>query len=154
MVPGAWAPDTARASATLAIPACVAIPFGASMLGQLPEIEARRAIAGLVLVMVVLLASGFKRHRPLSGRIKLLAGSLSGFLSGFAGIGGPPIVLLLLSGPAAAARNRSMLILFFAATQVVTTLVFAVRGWIDADVLWSLAILSPERGGDLSMAGA
>jgi uncharacterized membrane protein YfcA len=143
LLPEAWGSASLGSAARLALPACITIPFGAVLLGALSASTVRRVIAILVLAIVLLLATGYRRRRPVARPQMIGAGALSGLLSGFAGIGGPPIVLLLLSGSDGAARNRSTLIVYFAATQVVATLVFALRGWIDMTVLWALLILSP-----------
>ncbi|HXV74896.1 MAG TPA: sulfite exporter TauE/SafE family protein, partial [Candidatus Polarisedimenticolaceae bacterium] len=143
LVPEAWSASEARATASLAIPACLAIPVGASLLGALPAATARRAIALVVLGLVAALATGYRRRGPLRRRVAVAAGTASGLLSGFAGVGGPPIVLLVLSGAEQAARQRARLILYFAATQVAATLVFAWRGWIDGVVLWHLLLVAP-----------
>jgi uncharacterized membrane protein YfcA len=109
----------------------------------LDPVPVRRVISLAILVFVVALASGWRYRKKPPVLLTAAAGSLSGVLSGFGGVGGPPIVLLLVSGPEPAERNRATLIVFFALTQTAATVVFAWHGMLDGPVLLRVAVLSP-----------
>lgn len=143
LVPGALREVDPRASLSLGLPACLAVPLGSLLLVGLDPVPVRRTISLVILVFVAVLASGW-RYRSKPPALALAAtGASSGLLSGFGGVGGPPVVLLLVSGPETAVRNRATLIAFFAMTQTVATLAFAYHGLLTRDVLWRAALLAP-----------
>jgi uncharacterized membrane protein YfcA len=143
LVPSSLREVDPRSSLSLALPACLAVPLGSSLLVALDPVPVRRAISVIILVFVAALASGW-RHRRKPPVLALAAtGATSGLLSGFGGVGGPPVVLLLVSGPDTAARNRATLIVFFAMTQTAATIAFAFHGLLTAEVLWRALLLAP-----------
>ena len=143
LVPSALREIDPRSSISLAVPACLAVPLGSVLLVGLDPVPVRRAISAVILVFVVVLASGW-RYRSKPSKAALAAtGATSGLLSGFGGVGGPPVVLLLVSGPDTAVHNRATLIVFFAMTQTVATLAFAFHGLLTAEVLWRAVLLAP-----------
>lgn len=128
---------------TLAISAAVMVPVGTYFLFILEPNLMRRIIGGLILSFVALLATGHqyfpKPHLSFTSGI----GALSGFLTGLAGIGGPPIVLYQLSGDNTAVANRANFISFFALTQFVALITYWISGVLSIDALFLFARFAP-----------
>lgn len=128
---------------TLALSAAVMVPVGAYFLSVLEPSLMRRVIGALILGFVVLLTTGQhyfpKPHISFTSGI----GALSGFLTGLAGIGGPPIVLYQLAGENTAATNRANFISFFALTQFVALISYWVSGLLSIDALLLFAHFAP-----------
>jgi uncharacterized membrane protein YfcA len=100
-----------RAERPFVLPICLAT-FAAAPIGTWALVTADPAlmtvaISALVLLMVVILASGWR----LKGRIgmgKLIAaGVAGGLVQGVAGLGGPPVVAVALSRPGEASQQRA-----------------------------------------------
>jgi uncharacterized protein len=70
-------------------------------------------------------------------------GSISGFLSGLAQIGGPPVVLYWLGGQNDREVIRANLILFFACTTVFTGISYVVVGLFTREALLLSILVIP-----------
>jgi len=128
---------------TLAVSAAVMVPVGTYFLAILEPSLMRRIIGALILGFVALLSTGSryipKPHFSLTSSI----GIMSGFLTGLAGIGGPPIVLYQLAGDNTAATNRANFISFFAITQCVALISYWISGLLSKDALLLFAHFAP-----------
>src|SRR5262245_50096168 len=100
-----------RAERPFVLPICIATflaaPIGTWALVAADPALMTVAISALVLLMVGILASGWR----LTGRIgmgKLIAaGVAGGLVQGVAGVGGPPVVAVALSRPGEASQERA-----------------------------------------------
>ena len=132
-----------RRTLLLAAAAAVGIPAGATLLVSIDPAIVQRALSVVVLVFVAVLASGW-RYRGTPGVVATgFAGGLSGLLTGFAGIGGPPVVLLHLLGPDEAAASRANLIAYFFLSQLLALLSFGFHSLLSPAVLRDAAFLAP-----------
>lgn len=127
----------------LALSAAVMIPVGTYFLSILEPTLMRRVIGALILGFVALLTTG-NRYFPKS-QISVTSGigALSGFLTGLAGIGGPPIVLYQMAGENTAAINRTNFISFFALTQFVALISYWLSGLLSKEALLLFAHFAP-----------
>lgn len=105
-------PDAIRYSERhIVLPICsslfVAAPLGSSILITADPGLMKIAIAGLVVLMVAFLASGWKM--PAGSRLSslLMAGVASGLIQGSSGMGGPPVVAVALSRPGEPRMQRA-----------------------------------------------
>lgn len=121
----------------LGLSAVVMVPVGAYFLALLEPSLMRRIIGGLILGFVLLLVTGKSRYTRPRLAWTWGVGASSGFLTGLAGIGGPPIVLYQLSGSNPAAASRANFIVFFALTQLMALGSYWARGLMSATV-WTL----------------
>jgi hypothetical protein len=111
-----------RAERPVVVPICLATflatPIGTWALVAADPALMTVAISVLVLLMVAVLASGWR----LSGRIgmgKLIAaGVAGGLVQGVAGIGGPPVVAVALSRPGEAAQQRANVLALMTAVSL------------------------------------
>lgn len=123
----------------LVLSAVVMVPIGAHFLALLEPTLLRRIIGGLILAFVLLLVTGKSRYTQPRLSFTSGIGALSGFLTGLAGIGGPPIVLYQMSGTNPAAANRANFIVFFALTQLMALGAYWASGMVSGAV-WTLFI--------------
>jgi len=103
----------------ISIAAAMAVPIGTWVLLVADPVMLRWAIAGVVIVLLIILASGWRYH----GRARLPAtigvGLLSGLGSGAVQIAGPPVILYWLGGAAQAAFVRANLMVYFTFIDVI-----------------------------------
>lgn len=113
MVPRAFRDGEPRRVAPLLISAVCAVPIGLYALTSVDPTFFRWAIAGLIFVLLAVMVSGWRYRERLSTGATFGVGAISGFLSGFSGLGGPPVILMYLSGPYKNSVIRANIILFF-----------------------------------------
>jgi hypothetical protein len=112
----------------LAVGVLIGTPLGLWALDGIPARPMRAGVAGAVLVLVILLKSGF-RMKQTPGRAGTAGtGILCGLLNGGAAVGGPPAILFFFSTPGAAAVGRASLIAFFLVTDFLAAGMAAVGG--------------------------
>ena len=109
-----------------------------AVLANLPKQETTVVLGGLVILAVVLSASGL--HVRLTLWSFVGAGALSGFMSTVASSGGPPFVLLYQGAPGA--RLRSTMSAFFVVGTIISIVALTVVGRFGlTEFLSSLALL-------------
>jgi uncharacterized protein len=144
LVPRVWKDIDWRSLGWLLLGAFVAMPLGLYLLASLPSDVIRAAIAVVVLAATVLLWRGFALRAMPGARVALLAGALSGFLGGAAGIGGPPAILLYFSAPTTVGVSRASLIGYLCGLDVVSVALAGVQGLYTREVgLWTLVLVVP-----------
>jgi uncharacterized membrane protein YfcA len=111
----------------------------AAVLASLPKQETTVVLGGLVILAVLLSASGLRVRLTLWSFIG--AGALSGFMSTVASSGGPPFVLLYQGAPGA--RLRSTMSAFFVVGTIISIAALAVVGRFGLTELLSSLVLLP-----------
>lgn len=109
----------------LAAGAIAAIPFGVYLLVVADADTIRWVICVVILIVVALMARGWRYSRRLSPAETLGTGALAGLSGGTTGLSGPPVVLLWLGGQGNAATVRANLVAFF----FITAMAMAVAYW-------------------------
>ena len=121
--------------------AAVAGPVGVTVLLHLEPNLVRRAIGAFILIIAVIIASGWQ-YRGRRGMVaKLVTGGVAGGLAGFAGIGGPICVLYFMAAPgnAITLRANNMVSVTILVPMVLVSLAFA--GGIGIETLMRSVIL-------------
>ena len=121
------------------------IPLGASLLLLLDPELMRRGISAMVLLMVLVLMTGWRYPGKPGIPGTLLTGGISGLINGSTGVGGPPVVLFLLAGPNPAAVNRANMITFYTFINGFTFLSLGAMGIVRSETLWRIALLLPVQ---------
>ncbi|RDD61984.1 sulfite exporter TauE/SafE family protein [Ferruginivarius sediminum] len=143
MLPGAVPITPRRFVGSLFFPAVTTLPVGVAILSFFDPEVMRRFIGAIVVALCLMLLSGWTYNGPRGRLTDVATGMLSGFLTGTAGIGGPPLILYLLAGNTAPSVNRAIFIVFFGMTQVVALLSFALGGLLTAHQAIYAAMLLP-----------
>ncbi len=143
MAPLVWRQMDHKGLMWLGPGALVAAPIGIAVLVVVPEEQMRLAIAVAILVSTVFIWLGWSlRHRP-GPKLLLGTGAMAGFMSGAAGIPGPPIILLYLSAPIPVATARATAVGFFVIVDIVSLFLLSSQGLIDQTALLRTAVLVP-----------
>ena len=123
--------------------AAVGVPFGTLVLTASEPRAMRWAISAIVLLAVVLLASGWRYGGRPHAATTLSAGASSGFLNGLAGMAGPPIAFYYLAGADSVTRVRANLTTYFVFVDLVALSAFVARDLVSRDTAVTAACLAP-----------
>ena len=128
LLPRAWRDGEPTEVSLLVFGAILGLPIGVYFLTQVDPVLFRWLVSILSMTMLILLASGWRYQNPLNKIMLMAIGSLGGFMSGIAGISGPPVILTYMSSlkPASVIRGNTMLYLFF--VDLVMFGVFLLKG--------------------------
>jgi len=121
----------------------IGIPIGLMVLDRIDPQTVRRLIAGMVLVAVAVLATGWRYPGPRPAAATAGVGLLAGILTGITSIGGPPVIAYLLAGKDSIQVNRANLIVFFAFLTSGALAAFTLRGMLTWEVLARAVLLAP-----------
>ena len=125
----------------LAAGAIVAIPAGVILLVIADPDIIRWTICMVILIVVVLMARGWRYSRRLGPAATLGTGALAGLSGGTTGLSGPPVVLLWLGGLGNAATVRANLVTFFFITALAMTAAYWWNGLFTAESLAGALLL-------------
>lgn len=124
-----------------AIPALILLPAGTFILVSVPADEMRRAIGAIVLVVALILWSGWRYRGPRGTIPSMCVGLVGGSLAGATGVAGPPVILYLMSSDDSPAMIRANLIGYFTIILFGLTATFALKGLVTIEILWITAAL-------------
>lgn len=119
----------------------VGTPFGVAILAQVPAGTMRAAIAGVVLVIVILVKRGLRLRAVPGGGACAGMGLFSGVLNGGAAIGGMPVSVFYFSSPLAASASRASMIVFLFFANLWTTGVAAWQGLVTGQTILAAGCL-------------
>ncbi len=123
--------------------ALVGTPLGMVGLAAMSPDWARLAIAGAVLLAVVLMAQGFRLAAMPGGAALAGTGLAAGVLNGIAAMPGPPVIVLYLAGALTIEAGRASLLIFFSVNNVVGAVSAATAGLIPPGTLVLAAAALP-----------
>lgn len=123
--------------------AIVGIPLGTWLLTHLDGVTIRWAIAGMVVMLLALLMSGWRFRGPPSGGVTVAVGLTSGLFSGAAQVGGPPVVAYWLGGTTTPQTVRANIVLFFAISSVLSVGSYLVAGLITWESVQLSLLIGP-----------
>jgi uncharacterized membrane protein YfcA len=122
------------------------VPLGAWVLAHTDPTAIRWVIAGLIFPLLALLVSGWRyRGRP-GPALTVGVGSVAGFLSGLAQVGGPPIIAYWLGGEGRSATVRANIVLYFAISTLITLVSYLVGGILTTRVIGLALLVAPMYG--------
>ena len=129
--------------APLCIAAAVTIPIGAGALAILDVTILRQSIAGIVIIFGAVIATGWRYKGDVSKGLSAAIGTISGFCSGIASLGGPPVVMFLIGKGSNASQTRAGIIAYFAFATVLRLTTFGICGLLSVDALYLSLLLAP-----------
>jgi uncharacterized membrane protein YfcA len=140
---GVWRLAVWREVIPISLAAIFAAQFGTLILQYADPVSLRWVMAALVLVIVVVLSSGWRYHgRPMLA-VTVAVGLVAGVLGGAVQIMGPPVVLFWLSSTASAAVVRANFVVLFALFAAALTVTYLANGLLTPEVLAIAAIVAP-----------
>lgn len=126
------------------LPALILLPAGTFLLVSVPADDMRRAIGAIVLVVALILWSGWRYKGPRGTGPAVVVGLIGGSLAGATGVAGPPVILYLMSSTKKPEVIRANLIAYFTIILVGLTITFWFKDLITTDILWlSASLLLP-----------
>ncbi len=129
-----------------ALAAMLLSPLGAWALAVGDRTALRWAISLAILLLVALMASGWRYRSEPTVPVSAAVGAIAGFLGGFAQISGPPVIALWVSGPLPAAIIRANMFVFFTVITLASFTAYLVNGFFTADVLRLTVAVAPVYG--------
>ncbi len=133
----AWRDGRPADVGLLMIGAVLALPIGLFCLSLIDPLVFGWIISISVLVLLVLIISGWRYNGVLTRKLTILTGAVGGFLTGFAGIAGPPVIMLYMASRLPAAVIRANFLLYLLAIDLI---LFPVL-WLSGLMVWKIALL-------------
>jgi uncharacterized membrane protein YfcA len=132
---GVWRLAVWREVIPLSVAAVFAAQFGTLVLQYADPVWLRWGMVAVVLIVVVVLGSGWRYHGKPALAVTLAVGLTAGLLGGATQITGPPVVLFWLSSMASALIVRANFIVFFALFSAAVIFTYFANGLMTPDVL-------------------
>lgn len=142
-MPGAFKQGDPKTVAPIILAMFFTIPIGVYFLVSTDPDIIKIVISLLVLAMVALLATGWKPQNDIKLGTMLIVGSLSGLISGAAGVGGPPFVTALMARNESPERTRSNIILSLNCMSLLTIANYFYSGLVTVNLLLLSLTLVP-----------
>ncbi|SFE95313.1 hypothetical protein SAMN04488523_11329 [Sulfitobacter brevis] len=136
-LPAAWRDGAPRDVAVLLVGAAVMMPLGVWCLSLMDPAAFGWVISGAVATLLLLTASGWRYRGPLTTQIKVATGGLGGFMTGFAGMPGPPVIMLYMASMLPVAVMRANFLLYLLAIDLMLLPVL----WLGGLMVWPVALL-------------
>lgn len=134
-----------RRAMFLLVGAAIATVPAVSVMAQLGEQEARLAISSLVLVLSLILLSGWQLKNPVPGPGNTGIGAIAG-IANSAGVGGLPVAAFLSAQPIEPAVFRATMIVFLTGIDLMALPVMAAHGLVGPDTLTGIVLAFPILG--------
>lgn len=123
--------------------AVVCIPLGALALQYADPVLLRWIMAVLVLLLLSVLASGWRYHVTPRLPYSLAAGAVSGLGAGAVQIAAPPVLIYWLGGQSSTVIIRANLMVYFILLEIVSITTYSMRGLFSADIVLLSVLLGP-----------
>lgn len=111
-LPAAWRQGAPREVGAMLLAAALALPLGLWGLTRMDPTSFGWLVSLLVLALLPLIASGWRYRGRLNSPLILGTGGLGGFMTGFAGIPGPPVIMLYMASTLPVATIRANFLLY------------------------------------------
>lgn len=121
----------------------ITVPLGALLLVSIEADTMRVIISIIVIVCVVILATGWRYKGDSGLKASAMTGALSGAITGATNLGGLPVILYYLSTSLTAQVTRASIIIFLVISAVVTLVTYTSYGIITKDILISTTWVAP-----------
>lgn len=132
-----------REVAPMTIAAAIALPIGTMALLVVDPATLRWVISGLVLILLAVLASGWRyRGRP-ALPVTIGVGFLSGLGSGAVQVAGPPVIIYWLGSAKDAATMRASLMVYFMFTGAIGCIAYVSQGVFTPQSIALSLLLGP-----------
>ncbi|MGC1496485.1 MAG: sulfite exporter TauE/SafE family protein [Sulfitobacter sp.] len=136
-LPAAWREGRPRDVGILMIGAAIAMPIGILCLSLIDPLIFGWSISIAVMILLILTVLGWRYKGVLTQRLTVLTGALGGFMTGFAGIPGPPVIMLYMASQMPIAVIRANFLLYLLAIDLV---LFPIL-WLSGLMVWKIALL-------------
>jgi uncharacterized membrane protein YfcA len=142
-IPNAFRNADRREVATMGLGAALGIPAGTWLLIHSDPIQIRWAVVVLAVLMLALLASGWRYRGTPTRPLTFGVGAFAGVCSGAAQVGGPAVITYWLGSHSPPAIVRANIILFFAISTTIAIVSYLVGGVLTLTVLKLALVVAP-----------
>jgi uncharacterized membrane protein YfcA len=136
-LPKAWRDGKPRDIGLLICGALVGLPIGLWLLSLLSPEVFGWAISGIVMVLLALIVTGWRFRGHFTPSLKLGTGWVSGFMTGFSGIPGPPVIMLYMASTLPVQVIRANITMHLLAVDFI---LFPLLWMLDM-MIWKTAVL-------------
>lgn len=141
-LPSALREGAPREVSVLIAGAIVALPLGLVYLSVVDPTVFGWLISVVVLVLLVLLMAGWRYQGKLTRKLTFATGGLGGFMTGFAGIPGPPVIMLYMASSLPVSVIRANFLLYLLAIDL---MLFPLL-WLSGLLVWPIVLLGLLAG--------
>ncbi|WP_299149470.1 sulfite exporter TauE/SafE family protein [uncultured Tateyamaria sp.] len=127
----AWREGVPAEAARLLAGAAIGLPLGLWALSMLDPAVFGWSVSVIVLVLLVLVMSGWRYGGTLSRSMISGVGGLGGLLGGIAGVPGPPVIMLYMASALPIAVIRANFLLYLLGIDLMMIAVFLAFGLLD-----------------------
>lgn len=131
----AWRDGAPRDVGLLVAGAVLALPLGVWALSMMDAVAFGWAVSASVIVLLILTASGWRLRGGLTRRLTVAAGAVGGFMTGFAGIPGPPVIMLYMASRLPAAVIRANFLLYLVMLDILLFALLGALGMLDGTIV-------------------
>ena len=121
----------------------VMLPLGTWLLTNMEPTAVRWGMEGTVVLMLLLLVSGWRYTGRTNPRLSVAVGATAGLMGAVAGISGPPIIAYWLGQKDDAPTIRTNIMAYYALTSTAMDVVFLVTGLFTWQVLVYAIVIWP-----------
>jgi len=147
LIPSVWRRIDWRIIGALGSVAALFMPLGSYVLTTVDTAVMSRAMAAIVLVLAIVLMTGWRYEGEKRLTATMAVGAISGTMMAATSLGNPPVMLYLLSSRDPAANNRANFTGYFAVTLTVLLIWMTGAGLIRSSSIWHAALLLPGFAG-------
>lgn len=126
----------------LMIGAVVALPIGIAFLTIVHPDVFSWGVSFAVTILLMLVMTGWRYKGVLTRRLTVATGAFGGFMTGIAGIPGPPVIMLYMASRLPIAVIRANFLLYLLAIDL---LLFPVL-WLSGLIVWQIVLLGLLAG--------
>ena len=127
----------------ISIGATLTVPIGIYILKSSDPTALRYVISISILLLILMLASGWRYQGHVNRAGFFGLGTISGLAGGLASLYGPPLILFWMSRQSKAATIRANIIIYFAYIIVITGIGLWIGGLLTSQVIKTAVILIP-----------
>ncbi len=143
LLPGVWRHIDWQVIGPMAFAAILFLPVGSLILTGVDPDAMTRAIAVVVLVLALLLMTGWRYTGRKRLPTSLGVGALSGTMMAATSLGNPPVMLYLWASRDSSTTHRANFTGYFALTLTALLAWMLIRGLVTREALWRVGILVP-----------
>ena len=119
------------------------VPVGTYVLVSVNTSAMKITISTIVLLLVGLIASGWKVKRKINRFVMFGTGLVGGIVHGAAGVGGPPFITLLLSRGDNPQRTRANIVMTLNCLSIMGAITLFAFGAISIELVYASCLASP-----------
>ncbi len=132
-----------REAGRLLLGCAVGLPLGLWALSLVDPAFFGWSVSVTVLVLLVLLISGWRYQGPMGPRMIAGTGLFGGLLGGIAGVPGPPVIMLYMAGSRAISVIRANFLMYLLGVDVMMIAIFVLFGLLDTQAMVVGLLLVP-----------